>query len=142
MAIALGAIKTFFSGINIPLAFYKFLAVGAVSLIVLTATYREGLHDGENRALAEQMGDLKTQIVEERRTIINELDIRQKRIVQRIEDVSKDSQRANQLQRELDTIGATLNDLIKKKPSNPACAPSRSVWEEYRKLAEATKPTR
>lgn len=142
MALPVGAIKTFFSGINIPLAFYKFLAVAAVSLVVLTATYREGLHDGENRALAEQMGELKTQIVEERRTIINELDIRQKRIVQRIDDVSKDSKRANELQRELDTIGATLNDLIKKKPSNPACAPSRSVWEEYRKLAEATKPTR
>lgn len=135
------ALKTFFSGINIPLALYKALAIGAVSVILLTAVYREGLHDGENRTLAEQMGRLETQIVEERKTIINELEVRQKRIVQRIEDVNKDSREAVRLQRELDTIGATLNDLIKKKPSNPACAPSRSVWEEYRKLAEATKPS-
>lgn len=140
MALPVGAIKTFFSGINIPLAFYKFLAVAAVSLIVLTATYREGLHDGENRQLAEQMGELKTQLVEERKTVIEELVTRETRLVTRIDEIRDDSKRAVQLHKKLYESGENLYELIKSVPGNPACAPTPGMWEEYRKLAEATNP--
>lgn len=134
-----GAAKAFISGVNIPMMFYKFLAVAAVSLVVLTAVYREGLHDGESRVLAEQMSDIKTQITDERATLVKELDVRQQRMIGRIEEIHKDSQRADQLQKELDTIGDALDEIIKKRGSNPACAPSRGMLEQYRKLAEATR---
>lgn len=131
-----------FANFNPTLAFYKWLVALLILIAATTIGYREGLHDGESRAVAENVAALKTQLVEERRTIVKELEIRQTRLVARMEQINKDSKEAARLQRELDTIGETLNDLIKKQPSNPACAPSRSVWEEYRKLAEATNPTR
>lgn len=136
----LTVIKTFFAGVNIPMLFYKILAVGSVLLIAGTMIYREGVHDGENRQLAEQMGELKTQLVEERKTVINELVTRETRLVTRINEIRDDSKRAVQLHKKLYESGENLYEVIKSMPSNPACAPTPSMWEEYRKLAEATNP--
>lgn len=136
-----GVVKTFLSGINIPMLFYKILAVGAVSLIVLTLAYREGLHDGESRALAEQMGELKTQIREERQLIVKELTIREDRLSTRMNEIGADSKRAALINRKMDKIGDNLYEIIAAMDDNPACAPTPSMWEEYRKLAEATNAT-
>lgn len=133
------AIKGWFGGINLTLTFYKWL-VGVLILIAATTIgYREGLHDGESRKVAEEVAGLKTQLVEERTTIVKELEVRQTRLVKRMEEIGRDNKEAARLQRELDNIGVTLDELIKKKPSNPACAPSLGMLEQYRKLAEATK---
>lgn len=141
MRLALNAIKTMASGVNWPMLFYKIAATGAVLLILLTAVYREGLHDGESRALAEQMGNLKTQIVEERETIVKELTTRENRMVIRLNEIGEDSKRTAQLHKKIYESGENLHELIKQMPSNPACAPTAGMWEEYRKLAEATNPT-
>lgn len=136
-----GKVAKAFAGFNPTLTFYKWLVCVLILIAATTIGYREGLHDGENRAVAEKVASLETQIVRERETIVKELEVRQKRLVTRMEEINKDSREAARLQKELDSIGGTLNELIKNQPSNPACAPSRSVWEAYKRLAEATNPS-
>lgn len=135
----LTTIKGWFGGINLTLTFYKWL-VGVLILVAATTMgYREGLHDGESRKVAEEVAGLKTQLVEERTTIVKELEVRQTRLVKRMEEIGRDNKEAARLQRELDKIGESLDEIIKKKPSNPACAPSSGMLEQYRKIAAATK---
>lgn len=134
-------IKAFFKDLNPTLTFYKWLVSIMIVVAVSAVSFREGMTYEREKAHKQEVATLSEQIVEERRIIVKELEVRQERLVRRMEEINKDSKEAARLQRELDTIGGKLNELIQKRPSNPACAPSRSVWEEYRKLAEATKPT-
>lgn len=127
-------------GWNPSLVFYKFLVYAMILVVAIGWSYREGVNNGEARKTAEDIAELKTEVIQQRTTLVRELEIREKRITQRLDTIGKDTVEAAKLKAELNEIKGDLNEAIRARAANAACAPSVQELRLYEELAKRTAP--
>ena len=130
------------AGINWTLTLYKLLASAMLLVGVGIVAYREGKHDCENAANQDKITVLETQIVSERQIVIQELDKREKSLVQRLAKLQEASVEAATMKAELQQIREELKNAIKNRPGNSACAPSADELRQYDEISKRTKRNR
>lgn len=114
--------------------------IGAIAVIAVSL-FGAGFLIGGNREKVK----CESKRAEDNAFIVKEIgkivEAQNEKTAQRVEQALKDTQEGSQIRAELQQLRGNLYELLQKRPSNPACAPTPAELELYKEIAGKTRST-